>query len=282
MGEKRLREVLSVVRRISPAPNEGVQRIPVRLTKLRQRSLGLCGFVSTGVQNDRPERGREILRGEGRVHECCTGRMRESRSLKSGDHRTISRCWKHKRARMSTISKMPPRSLPSRGGYIVSWIVTTAKRYIGNDSCRALPRQQRRASCARASAPRTRIPPLAVLWHASAPSTSALVRSPGLGVLQPPIYRTNPRRDHGGVRRGGQDAIAEAAPQGSDGVRQGVADADALKIGQRDGARFAPRWPAGADERQPGAERDRAAVPDGRQKQTADRASAAQIVMRCE
>ena len=64
LGEKRLREVLGVVRRISPAPNEGVKRIPVRLTKLRQRGLGLRGFVSTGVQNDRPERGRKILRLE--------------------------------------------------------------------------------------------------------------------------------------------------------------------------------------------------------------------------
>ena len=45
MGKERLREVLRVVRRVSPPPDERVQRIPVSLAKLRQRGLGLRGFV---------------------------------------------------------------------------------------------------------------------------------------------------------------------------------------------------------------------------------------------
>ena len=68
MRKKRLREVLGVVRRVPPPSNERVKRVPVALTKLRERGLGLRGLVLAGVQDDRPERGRETRQSDRRVH----------------------------------------------------------------------------------------------------------------------------------------------------------------------------------------------------------------------
>ena len=52
---------------------------------------------------------------------------------------------------------------------------------------------------------------------------------------QPPVGAAQSAGDQGRVRRGGQGAEAQAAPQARDQPREGVADARALVVGQRHG-----------------------------------------------